>query len=666
MPATVVPPSKTVSRLIHRLTPKSAIARGAVFIGALFLALSLITRLALALQGRSDIAWDFSLLGSLGFGLWYDLLAASYALVPWFLLTFLLPAMLWRSKAMHWVVAVITGLYAVVLIFIAVAEWFFWDEFQVRFNFIAVDYLVFTQEVVNNIKQSYPMPLIFTGLGLIGAAAAWTAWKLGAVRWVCEGDAAWRRRIAPVFAIIAATVGIANVFSESQLPHFANEFNRELAKNGPYSFCAAFWTGIDFERFYLKQDTNKALAHAKELLTLPDTPPASADPHDLRRIIRHPGPEKRHNIVLISVESFSAAFMSRFGINFKIRSYLTPRMDQIANEGIFFSNVYATGTRTVRGLEAITLCVPPTPGQSIIWRRPNNAHLFSIGSLCKARGYDVSFVYGGNALFDNMGSFFESNDYRVVDRLAKSDSDVTFENAWGVADEDLFRWATQEADANHSAKKPFFMHVMTVSNHRPFTFPENRIDMEQGSREAAVKYTDWCIGDFLEKSKSKPWFDNTIFIIMADHCHSSAGRMELDVTKYHIPCVIWNPKLVQPRDFNRLCSQIDMMPTLFGWMNWSYTTRFYGQDVLSPGYTPDHERVFVSNYQKIAYISGCELAMLKPKQEFTLGKVDLKVGTLVPDQSNLARSRLQDTISLYQSASWLFRNGHLGAVTERP
>ncbi|MCB1279399.1 alkaline phosphatase family protein [Prosthecobacter sp.] len=635
-------------------------------LATLFLILALFTRLALLFQARNDVAWDLSLLGSFGFGLWYDLLAACYALVPWFLLTLLLPVMLWRSKAAPWIVAVLTGLYAVALIFIGVAEWFFWDEFQVRFNFIAVDYLIFTQEVIDNIQQSYPMPLIFTGLGLAGAGVAWGAWRLGAVQWVCAGDAAWTRRLVPVLGITVVVIGISNVFSQSQLPRFNDEFNRELAKDGPYAFCAAFWESeIDYERFYLKQNTDKALARAKELLTLSDTPPASTDPHDLRRFIKHEGPEKRHNIVFVSVESLSAAFMSHFKVNFKMRSYLTPNLDRLADEGILFTNLYATGTRTVRGLEALTLCVPPTPGQSIVWR-PKNTNLFTSGSLCRRRGYDVSYVYGGDAMFDNMRNYFSRNNYRVIDRGSKPESEITFQNAWGVADEDLFRWATQEADSSHAANKPFFMHVMTVSNHRPFTFPENRIDMPQGSRDAAVKYTDWCIGDFLEKAKTKPWFANTIFVIVADHCHGSAGRMELDVTKYHIPAIVWNPQLIQPRVYDRLCSQIDIVPTLFGMMNWSYTTRSFGQDVFSPGYTTEEERIYVSNYQKIAYITQGELAILKPKQEFTTGKVDLKAGTITPDKSELSKHQLDDTISLYQSASWLFRNGHLGAETAMP
>lgn len=660
--STESPSSAARSLFIRRFLPRSVLARGAAIITVLFLSIGLLTRLALLIQARHDAGWDVSLLGSFAYGLWFDLLAACYAVVPWFLLTPLLPAALWRSKAARWVVTVLLFVYAVAFIFIGVSEWFFWDEFQVRFNFIAVDYLVFTQEVIDNIQQSYPMPLIFGGLALVGAGIMWLTWKLGAMNWICQGDATWKMRLVPTSGTTAMVVGISSVFSQSQLPHFSNEFNRELAKDGPYAFCAAFWESeIDFERFYLKQDMEVALARTKQLLTLSDTPAASADPHDLRRLIQHAGPEKKNNVVFISVESLSAAFMRHF----TAKSAITPNLDRLADEGILFTNLYATGTRTVRGLEALTLSVPPTPGQSIVWR-PKNTNLFTIGSVCRERGYDTSYVYGGDAMFDNMNTYFTRNHYRVVDRGTKSKQDITFQNAWGVADEDLFHWATQEADANHAANKPFFMHVMTVSNHRPFTFPEGHIDLHQGNREAAVKYTDWCIGDFLETAKSKPWFANTIFVIVADHCHGSAGKVELDVTKYHIPCIIWSPQLIKPRVYDHLCSQIDLVPTLLGLMNWSYTTRSFGQDVFSPGYTPEHERIFVSNYQKIAYINQGSFAMLKPKQESTLGRVDLKTGKLAADTSQASKAQLDDTISLYQSASWLFRNGHLGAETGMP
>ena len=632
----------------------------------MFLLISWLTRAAVLVQAREVVAWDASLLQAFAWGAWYDVQAACFAVVPWLLLTMLLPARLWRSSSMRWVVAAIAGVYAVVLIFISVAEWLFWDEFQVRFNFIAVDYLIFTQEVIDNIRESYPMPLIYAGLAAAGAATAWLLWRVGAIGWVCSGSPAWRFRLLPIIGCAAAVLLVSNQFSQSQLPRFADEFNREIAKNGPYAFCAAFWESeIDFDRFYLRKEPEVALSRAKQLLTLPDTPPVTSDVHDLRRKVTHAGPEKRHNIVLISVESLSAEFLRHFKKEFKIRSWLTPNLDRIADEGVLFTNLYATGTRTVRGLEAMTLCVPPTPGQSIVWR-PKNQNLFTTASVCRQRGYDTTYVYGGDAMFDNMNNFFSSNGYRVVDRGTKSAEDITFQNAWGVADEDMFRWADEEAGREHESGKPFFMHVMTVSNHRPFTFPEGRIDMPSGTREAAVKYTDWCIGRFLDQAKSRPWFENTLFIIMADHCHGSAGRMELDVTKYHIPAILWNPGLLAPKVCDRLCSQIDILPTVFGLMNWSYTTRFYGQDVFSPGYTPDRERIFVSNYQKIAYIRKDELAMLKPKQEYTVSKVDLAAGTLERKPREAMKAQLDDAISLYQSASWLFRNGHLGSDTAMP
>jgi phosphoglycerol transferase MdoB-like AlkP superfamily enzyme len=650
-----------LKRALLQVAPSHLLWRGTVLVVVLQVAIAALTRVALLFQARHDVGWDLSLLGSFAGGLWYDLLASWYAAVPWWIIAVLVPGVVWRSKVGAWLMAFVVFLYGLVFAFIAVAEWFFWDEFQVRFNFIAVDYLIYTQEVLDNIRQSYPMPLIFGGLALAALAVVLAVSWSGLTDWVRRGDARWLPRVWHTIGFAALVVGLTYAFNQSQLPRFANEFNRELAKNGPFAFCAAFWESeIDYEKFYLKRDTDAALSRAKSLLTLKDTPPLNDDPRDLRRVIQHDAPELRRNVVLISVESLSAGFMRHFKLNFKLRSWLTPNLDRLADEGIFFTNLYATGTRTVRGLEALTLCVPPTPGQSIVWR-PANENLFSTGHLAHTRGYDTTYVYGGDAMFDNMNAFFSKNGYRVIDRARKTKADITFQNAWGVCDEDLFHWAAQEADANHSAGRPFFMHVMTVSNHRPFTFPEDRIDLPQGKRDSAVKYTDYAIGRFLDEAKQKPWFANTIFVIVADHCHGNASKAELDVTKYHIPCIIWNPQLVQPRVFDALCSQIDVMPTVFGMLNWSYTTNFYGQDVFSPGYDEAARRAYVSNYQKIACITNDTLAMLKPKQEFTLGRVDLREGAFSPGADDELKQRLEDTIALYQSASWQFRNGKMKA-----
>ncbi len=217
---------------------------------------------------------------------------------------------------------------------------------------------------------------------------------------------------------------------------------------------------------------------------------------------------------------------------------ITPFLDSLAGESLMFTQLYATGTRTVRGLEALSLCVPPTPGQSIV-RRPGNEDLFSIGKVFREKGYTTEYIYGGYSYFDNMGYFFSHNGYRVVDRSALKDEEIDYENIWGVADENLFDLTLRELDQKTSSG-PVFAHVMTTSNHRPFTYPAGRIDIpSRTNRSGAVKYTDYAVGRFIREARKHDWFDNTMFVIVADHCASSAGKTELPVSKYHIPMLIY-------------------------------------------------------------------------------------------------------------------------------
>ncbi len=159
--------------------------------------------------------------------------------------------------------------------------------------------------------------------------------------------------------------------------------------------------------------------------------------------------------------------------------------------------MYATGLRTVRGLEALTLSIPPTPGHAVPMRA-NNKGFQTIGGVFRDQGYEALYVYGGYSRFDNMRDFFGGNGYTVIDRSAIDPKDISHETIWGVADEDLFRLAVREIDARAAAGTKVFTHVMTTTNHRPFTYPANRIDIASGTgRDGAVKYTDWAIGEFV-------------------------------------------------------------------------------------------------------------------------------------------------------------------------
>ena len=207
-----------------------------------------------------------------------------------------------------------------------------------------------------------------------------------------------------------------------------------------------------------------------------------------------------------------------------------------------------------------------------------------------------------------MGAFFSACGYDVVDKGDYDQDAIIFSNIWGTSDEDSYREAMALFDGYHASGRPFFTHIMTISNHRPYTYPDGRISYEGNpmSRKAAVKYTDWAIGDFLAKASLKPWFSNTVFVILADHCASSAGKTSLPLECYHIPALIYSPGFIE---VGKVCSQIDLMPTLFSLLHFSYDSCFYGQDIMSPEFK---ERAFMATYQDLGYYSKDILTVLSP------------------------------------------------------
>ncbi len=623
---------------------------------AVFFALSLISRLALLVAARHFLTWDLSLAGVFGCGVFFDVMSGLFAVVPWVIYGALAPDRFLRSKAGRIVTALGMALFSSILIFITVSEWFFWDEFGVRFNFIAVDYLIWTQEVLGNITESYPMVPIMSGIFLLGAGVVWLLHRRGLLKWAVKDDSSLVGRGVALVVGLALPTLAALLVSQSSMPAFTNQYHGELAKNGCWSFLAAFkQMELNYDEWYPKLPQEEALASTKKLLTTENEKPTSAAPEDFHRTIKGRGEERRWNVVLICMESYSAEYM-HYAVGKK--KGLSPNLDRLATQSLFFDHLYATGTRTVRGMEALTLNLPPTPGQSIIYR-PEGKDLVTTFRPFLKRGYDCAFFYGGDGKFDYMNRFFSTAGARVMDVNAWDKKDVTFKTSWGACDEDLFNKTIADADRNYASGTPFHYFCMTTSNHRPYDFPDGRIDKKSHSgRGPAVKYSDWAVGNFIENASKKPWFKDTLLIFVADHCASSAGKSDLDVTKFHIPAMIYNPGLIQPQTYSRVCSQVDLMPTVFGLLNWNYNTLSYGHDLLAPSASSLTERAFISNYQKIAMLEKDSLVILKPKRESSIYSCDLKTGDLSPpvgDESDM----LHRATSFYQSASWLFGSGKL-------
>ena len=420
-------------------------------------------------------------------------------------------------------------LYVLLIIFNAVSEYFFYNEFGVRYNFIAVDYLIYTTEVIGNIMESYPIIPLFTAIFVVTGLATWWIYKKTKDSLLQLPNLVQKLTLLGVFAVLLA---ISLSFAEKINLKKGNIFQQEIAANGMVKFYEAFSNNtLDFFTFYPTVD--QKTAEKNTLLPLGTT--------TLNRTITSAKPELQKNVVLISIESLSAAYMKAYGYEESV----TPFLDQLAQKSLFFTNLYATGNRTVRGLEALTLCIPPTAGESVIKREKENKNKFTTGSVFKSKGYSVKYLYGGYSYFDNMKDFYGGNGYQIVDRDNFTPEEITFANVWGVCDEDMAKKAISEMNKDYKAGKPFFHHWMTVSNHRPFTYPEGKIDIpaDSKSRKGGVKYTDYSIMKFFEMAQKQPWFKNTVFVIVADHCSSSAGKTELPMDKYRIPAMIYAPFL---------------------------------------------------------------------------------------------------------------------------
>ncbi len=555
----------------------------------------------------------------------------------------------------------------IVIYFSLLAEIPFWDEFGVRFNFIAVDYLIYTYEVMENINQSYPLPVI--GLVLIGLIVLtfFLFKKFNIFKKTFSDKSSIRNRSIYAVPVLAIAVVLGVVMKNKQADFSNNLVVNELGKNGAFSFVTAFKSNeLDYETFYPKLPEKEAYSIVKKNILQENQNYRSTKYDDISRITKG-GQEQKPNIILIAIESFSADFLSTFGN----KDNLTPNYEKLANESIFFTNLYATGTRTVRGMEALTLSVPPTPGNSIV-RRPNNQNLFSVSTIVKSKNYQPYFIYGGDGYFDNMNNFFGGQGFDIVDRnrgnplsdeiktqrFAIPDNEVKFENAWGICDEDLYKQSIKYADKSAKANKPFFQFLMTTSNHKPYTFPAGKIDLPQGDRNAAVKYTDYALGKFIADAKTKPWFKNTVFVIVADHCASSAGKWEINIDRHHIPAIIYNLNQ-QPEKIDRLTSQIDVMPTLFGYLGWNYNTSLYGKDInqMKVG----EERAFIGNYRTLGMLQGNTFTQIddrKRVKQFTVsGNEKQTLSEIKTKNQDLA----SQTISYYQTASVRFKNGKMKA-----
>lgn len=609
-------------------------------IAVIYLLSSLLLRIVLWWQFSTESHPLLDILLMFGIGLLNDIIQLVYFLLIFSLLLLVLPGQLLQKKRGRKLLTIVLCLNLYGILFLNIVEFYFFEEFDARFNLVAVDYLIYPHEVLINIWESYPVALWLTLNLLIVLILSYPLWRMTYLNQVLF----FKQRVILFTGHILLIILVSILFSSDSLNIADDRVMNEISSNGISSFFKALHTNqLDYPIYYAINDFDNSF----QRLTAELAKGGGQFTHLAeQRLDRHFAANSQGlgklNVVVIVEESFGAEFIGSYGD----QRQLTPAFDQLAQQGMLFNHAWATGTRTVRGLEAITLSFPPIPSESVI-KRPGNENMASWGKVMQTAGYHTSFIYGGYGYFDNMNYFYSHNGFAVSDRT-NIDS-PQFANIWGVSDQDLFRHATGYYDHLHTQQLPFFSIVMTTSNHKPFTFPAGikGVLPHDGGRESGIRYADYALGQFFEEARHHEWFKHTLFVVVADHGARVYGKDQIPLNSYKIPLLILAPNHLVPSKINREISQIDIAPTILGLLGLEYESPFFGQNILNLPETVQTSLLFNHNYT-VALVEGNKLAILGLQKAELTEYYDPKNGYLTP--TKLDQSQMDLAIAYYQVA----------------
>jgi len=615
------------------------------------LAAGLLLRIVLwGVFGRADGAGWSGLALALPLGAVNDLVTLVYLLFPLTLLLAVAPQRLLASRFWKWITPVSASVMVFGTLYLACVEYFFFDEFNARFNLVAVDYLIYPHEVFINIWESYHVLRYLLACGL---ATALIVFLLRNFLFTSQVSAARQGRRLWLFAgihLVAIILAIGGMSTDT-LNLTDNRVTNEIIDNGISSLFRALHTNeLDYTAFYRTLKDDRAFGLIRDELGRRGGALEGLGQQDIsRRFPAGPGLGKR-NVVVIVEESFGAQFVGAYGDS----RGLTPNFDRLAGQGLLFANAFASGTRTVRGLEAIVTSLPPIPSESII-KRPGSWPIANWGEVLHRQGYHSSFFYGGYGLFDNMNPFFGGNGFALIDR--HDIRQVTFSNIWGVCDQDLFNHALSYFDGEADAKKPFFSVIMTTSNHSPYTFPSGipGVKPKEGNRFDGIRYADFALGEFITKAANHAWYGDTVFVVVADHDARVYGKEQIPLRHYRIPLLVLAPGGVTPQVVPTATSQIDIAPTVMGLLGLAYQAPFYGQDVLHIP-TNQPRPILLNHDHDVGLLLGDRLAVLGLQQKMDCYQVtaDDKLTPIAtpPELGDLATAYFQTAFELFQGHAY--------------
>lgn len=559
---------------------------------------------------------------------------------------------LWRRLAIVWGVVSIA-----LLVFMETSTPTFIMQYDLRPNRLFVEYLEYPREVFSTLWEGFRLPLllgtVITILAVWGIARLfrvaladyrpeWPLWKLLLV-WLI---------MAPVLALmIRSSLGHrpANPAMFAMTP---DALVNSLIINSSWSVAFAIYNLKHEER---SSEVYGDLAKDEIMTELDRLYPWLQPDGDVALPTLHGQQASQQrakplNLVIVLQESLGATFVESLG-----GIPVTPELEKLKHEGWWFEQLYATGTRSVRGIEAVISGYPPTPARSVVKLSLSQDNFFTLAGLLGEKGYFTEFIYGGEPHFDNMATFFVGNGFQSI--IGQHDyENPVFEGSWGVSDEDLLNKTHERIEELHAADKPFLLFAFSSSNHSPFEFPDGRIELYDAEKQTvnnAVKYADFAVGQFFDKARKSDYWKDTLFLVVADHDIRVYGDSLVPIERFHIPGLILGADL-EPKRIKSIASQIDLGPTLLSLMGINSFHPMIGRDMSVPEQQAVEGRALMQFENYFALMQGEEVTVLRPEKSALAGRYDFSKRELTMEGQASAAAK-QTALAHSLLPSWLYR-----------
>jgi len=391
-----------------------------------------------------------------------------------------------------------------------------------------------------------------------------------------------------------------------------NSFLNQLGLNPVFTLLRSYLDSLDpdNDKINLMGDL-ESIEYVQEYLSIID--PHAESP--IARLVESDTTKEiiKPNIVLIIMESMSAGKMTRHGDP----NNLTPFLDSLSNQSLYFENAYTAGKHTYNGIFSAQFSFPALYSQHTmkVIKKYNG-----LSQVLKSKGYSTSFFIPHDSQFDNVDGFLRENDFENVISEADYPSDKVV-SSLGVPDDYMFEYSIPVLNRYAKTKKPFFVSFMTASDHGPYFVPDYFKPHSTDIKKQTVEFADWSLRKFLYLAKEQEWFDNTIFVFIADHGAALNATYDISLDYHHSPLIFYAPNLLgNPEVQSKISGQIDIFPTLMGMLNEPYLNNTLGIDLM----TEKRPYIIVNDDDKMGVLDEEFFLIMKKESESKLYKYKSK------------------------------------------